>query len=230
MIIYNNFLEVELTDEMHNIAKEHAVKREERIVRQFFPGKNAPSSELESNYYGCIGELAVKKYLNLPVELDDNYEKGKTDSGDVEYNNLSYDVKTTARLSTFYNKMYTGKILPYDSYGMIDYTSKHLHHLHKYTGGVIFCTFEIPDDAKLTKKNGEIRDIITDNNYVLILGYLKQNEITKNRDGSVRKPTWRGPRNPDTGYQVKYQSPNYIYHHTELRSVREIMELENLPG
>ena len=77
MNIYENFIKVELTDEMKNIAKEHAVKREERIVRQFYPGKNAPSSELESNYYGCIGEIAVRKHLNIDIYLDDNYEKGK---------------------------------------------------------------------------------------------------------------------------------------------------------
>lgn len=222
MNIYENFIKVELTDEMKNIAKEHAVKREERIVRQFYPGKNAPSSELESNYYGCIGEIAVRKHLNIDIYLDDNYEKGKTDSGDLYHRNLSYDVKTTARPSTFYNKIYSGEILPHESYGMIDYTSKHLHHLPKYTGGIIFATFEIPDNAKLTKKNGEIRDIITDNNYLLILGYLKQNEITKNSDGSVKKPTWRGPKNPKTGYQTRYRSPNYIYHHTELRSIKHL--------
>ena len=222
--MFNKFAAVELNDQMKKIAIDHAYKREEKIVRQFLPGRHAPSSEIESNYYGCIAELALRKFLNLDINLDDDYDQGQTDDGDLIYKDLKYDVKCTARKSTFYQKLYNGEIKPYESYGMIDYTSKHLHHLHKYTGGIIFTTFEVPDNASSTKINGKIREIILSNNTLLILGYLKQNEIKYNNNGEKRTPTWRGPTNPNTGFQTKYRSPNFIFNpYTELRNIKELI-------
>ena len=218
-IIHHLFVEIELDDNMIKIAEEHAYARTAEIVQQFRGQYGGPSTHEESNYYGAIGELAVKKYFKFPIELDSSYTDHEIDEGDIFYNNLVYDVKTTARMSKWHQKLRSGLIEPWEPYGMSDFTSKHIHHLYKYTGGLIFNSFEIPNDAKLTKVDGKIRESIKNNRKVLILGFVTQDDVTS------KKPTWEGPKNPNYPNRkgVKYKSPNYIFHFTELKDVKSIL-------
>jgi len=90
MSVYKNFIKIEPTSEMANIAIYHARRRTAEIVRQFIP-RNAPLSHLESNYIGALGEIAVYSYFGLDISLQDNYEKHEVDAGDIRVKNLVYD-------------------------------------------------------------------------------------------------------------------------------------------
>jgi len=209
---YQQFQEITINSDLRKLASEHAVKRTQEIVRQFVP-RNAPLSAVESNYVGAMGEIALRQYLGLNTVLEDNYHKHQIDDGDIEWKDLVYDVKTDAVVSSSYQKIYDGSIKNYEPYACRVFTAKHLHHLGKYTGGLIFCVFEIPNNAKETKVEGQIRPVIFNNDKVLIIGYVKQADVTK------REPTEYTPKNPFTGNQMKYNSLNYIFHHTDLKSV-----------
>tara|TARA_Y100000310_G_C20565456_1_gene755247 strand:+ start:204 stop:860 length:657 start_codon:yes stop_codon:yes gene_type:complete len=217
--MYKIFKEITIDDRMVDIAERHAYDRTKEIVQQFKGQYGGPSTHEESNYYGAIGELSVKKYLNLPVDLDSNYTDHKIDEGDIFYNNLIYDVKTTARMERYHTKLKSGYIQPWDPYGMSDFTSKHIHHLPKYTGGLIFTSFQIPNDAKQTKIQDTIRDEIKNNRNLLILGYVTREDVNK------KQPTWYGPSNPSNPQRkgVKYKSPNFIFHFSELKDVKNIL-------
>lgn len=222
MVLFPKFEIVHLEDELKHEAIHHAQQRTEKIIRQFVP-KNAPLTALESNYVGCIGEIAVRKFLNLTTRLDSNYNDHKVDDGDVNYKDLVYDIKTDAIPVLTYNKLYTGIIKDYETYGCRVFSAKHLHHLVKYTGGVIFAAFSIPEhsrenkpDIKPDQDKLNIRTTILENNEVLIVGYVEQNKIAD------RPPTWFTPMNPYTGKQSQYYSPNYIFHHDHLQSIRQL--------
>lgn len=214
---------VELSIEERKIAIEHAEKRTASIVRQFVP-RNAPLIHLESNYVGVIGEMAVRKYLGINTELEDTYDEGNVDKGDIQYNGLIYDVKTDALMKSYYEKLVNKTLRVYEPYACRVFTAKHLHHLVKYTGGLIFCIFEIPNNAKETKKNGMIRDELINKSEVIIVGYVKQEDVTNN------KPTWYTPTNP-RGNHHKYNSANFIFTHdtnapeeiSKLRDIKEIL-------
>ena len=108
--MYKIFKEITIDDRMVDIAERHAYDRTKEIVQQFKGQYGGPSTHEESNYYGAIGELSVKKYLNLPVDLDSNYTDHKIDEGDIFYNNLIYDVKTTARMERyFFNSLFVNR-------------------------------------------------------------------------------------------------------------------------
>lgn len=216
MSLYFQFEEITLEERLRKIAKTHAQRRTDNIVRQFVP-QNAPLNPIESNYVGVIGEMAVRKFLGLDTNLDDNYENHQVDEGDLSFNGLIYDVKTDAIPSTLYQKLYNGTIQPWDTYGCRVFTAKHLHHLKKYSGGLIFTAFEIPNDAKSTKIEGQIRPVIIDNSKILIIGYVSQKDVTKN------EPTWFTPANPINGATHKYNSLNYIFHHTDLTELKKIL-------
>ena len=78
--IQSKMVIVEITDEMKEIARVSAINRAENIVRRFQMGK---LSKAETNYSGCLGELAVKKYYGFPLTLDTVYANGKPDNGDI---------------------------------------------------------------------------------------------------------------------------------------------------
>ena len=221
--LYRQFQEITLNVKLRDLALEHATKRTKQIIRQFVP-QNAPLTPLESNYVGSIGEIAVRKYLKLNTTLDDNYDKHQVDDGDVEWNGLIYDVKTDAIPSSIYKNLHEGTIKAYDTYGCRVFSAKHLHHLKKYNGGLIFCAFKIPDNARETKiertpdwdiKN--IRKNVFENDKALIIGIIEQARVADN------PPTWYTPKNPETGRQSQYNSPNYIFHHTALTSIASII-------
>ena len=213
--MHHQFQEISINETLRKLAANHARKRTDEIVRQFIP-RNAPLSALESNYIGALGEIAVRVYLGLNPLLEDNYHHHQVDDGDINWKDLVYDVKTDAVVSRSYNKIYDGSIKPYEPYACRVWTTKHAKYLPKYTGGLIFCVVEIPDNSKETKKEDIIRNVIFDNDKVLIVGYVNQADALK------RPPTWYTPKNPFTGNQLKYNSENYIYHHTDLRNLNEI--------
>lgn len=207
-MLYKSFVEVVLDAKDRTLAKKHAEKRTQNIVRQFVP-PNAPLCHLESNYVGVLGEIAVYKYLGVSYELTDNYEANQVDEGDLHYKGLTYDIKTDAVPRSYYSKLYDGSISNYEKYGCRVFTAKHLHHLKKYTGGLIFTAIEIPDNAKLTKVEGTIRDAILNVKSVIIIGYAKQSDVTSH------EPTWYAPKDPKSPSLIKYNSLNYIFHHCD---------------
>jgi len=221
MNIFDQFVLVGLTNQMKEIASQHALERTKNIIRQFVP-QGAPLTPFESNYVGVIGELAVRKHLGLNINISSNYEDRQVDDGDLKFKNKVYDVKTDAIPWSIYNNLLSGRIKNYDRYGCRVFSAKHLHHLLKYSGGLIFCAFAIPDNSKATKVNYKpdynkqnLRDEIVKNNFVLIIGTKAQNEIIS------QYPTWYTPVDPK-GKSSQYNSPNYIFHHTDLTSIKEI--------
>ena len=52
-----------------------------------------------------------------------------------------------------------------------------MHHLPKYTGGLIFCVVQIPADTKILIKSFGIRTILIANQTVLIVGFVNQSVI-----------------------------------------------------
>ncbi len=202
---------------MRSEARYHAVRRTKRIVRRFDAG-SAPLSDVERNYLGALGELLVKSYLHQSIELTDNYDDGRPDSGDIRIENLMYDVKSEALPMSFFKKVYAGALLPYEPYGCRVYTVSHLKHLKKYTGGIIFTAFPIPDDAKEDRREGELREeIISYMHPGLILGYVKPADFT----GKTAQE-W-SPPHPVTGRSFRYNSANIVFPLKELRSVKELL-------
>lgn len=194
---------VNLTENEINTVKRNAKMRTENITRQFIP-RSAPLVHIESNFVGVVGEIAVKKYLGLDTKINENYDHGEVDEGDIIYNGLVYDVKTDSLMERYYNKLINGRLKAYDPYGCRVFTSKHLHHLPKYTGGLIFCVFRIPDNAKKTKIKGTIREDLLENKEVIIEGYVKKNKVIEN------DPSWYSPPTPN-GKRHKYNSLNYRF-------------------
>ena len=64
-----------------------------------------------------LGELAARQYLELKIELEDNYKNNEVDFGDLDVNGLIYDVKTKAIPAEYYNLLRCGEIKPGDPYG-----------------------------------------------------------------------------------------------------------------
>jgi hypothetical protein len=64
-------------------------------VSGFLPNQD-PLSHLKNNYIGALGEIAVKQYLELEIELEDNYKNNEVDFGDLDENGLIYTLKTEA--------------------------------------------------------------------------------------------------------------------------------------
>ena len=52
-----------------------------------------------------------------------------------------------------------------------------MHHLPKYTGGLIFCVVQIPADTKILIKSFGIRTRLIANQTVLIVGFVNQSVI-----------------------------------------------------
>jgi hypothetical protein len=102
-------------------------------------------------------------------------------------------------------------------YGCRVFTAKHYHHLPKYTGGLIFCAFKIPNDFKLNKPKSGIRDEYLTNKSVLIIGHLGRDVIF------TKKPSINTPPDPDGKSRGRYYSLNFMFHHSELSSVRNIL-------
>ena len=145
--LYNEFVEILIPTELIKIAEFHSEQRTKYIKRQFLPNQD-PLTHLESNYIGVLGELAARQYLELKIELEDNYKNNEVYFGDLDVNGLIYDVKTEAIPAEYYNLLRCGEIKPWTPYGCRVWTAKHKHHFPKYTGGLIFCAVQIPADTK----------------------------------------------------------------------------------
>jgi hypothetical protein len=214
MSVYKNFIRIDITSEMRKLAQLHARRRTEFIIRQFIPA-NSPLSHIESNYIGALGEIVVNCYFDNDMELQDNYADGMVDSGDICINNLVYDIKTEAIPNKYYRKLYYGEIKPYEPYGCRVWTARHEHHLTKYTGGIIFVAIPVPNDAKFDKLKGVLRmRIVNHAQQASIIGYVENEIFTK------MKPDWHSPRDPRSGRRRRYNSPNYIFHHSKIKSIK----------
>lgn len=216
MAVYNSFIRIDITPKMQEIACLHANQRTEMIIRQFVP-RNSPLSHIESNYIGALGEIAVRSYFEMNISLDDNYEAHQVDSGDISIHNLIYDIKTEAIPNKYYRKLYYGEILPHEPYGCRVWTARHEHHLKKYTGGIIFVSIPIPNNAKNQKHKNVLREqIIEHAQQAIIAGYVENCTFEK------LKPSWYSPKDPNTGKRRKYNSPNYIFHHSEINPIKRL--------
>ena len=85
MVVYKNFIRIVISPQMQDIARFHAKRRTESIVRQFVP-RNSPLSHIESNYIGARGEIAVSCYFQMNIHIADNYDEHQVDSGDIYIN------------------------------------------------------------------------------------------------------------------------------------------------
>ena len=217
MPVYKNFICIEPTPEMRNIALQHAEQRTDKIIRQFIP-RNSPLSHLESNYIGSLGEIAVRSFFEMDIYLDNNYDAHQVDSGDICIADKIYDVKTEAVPNKFYRKLFYGEIQPHEPYGCRVWTASHKHHLHKYTGGVIFVSLPIPNNAKTDKQKNIIRDRIVHHcRQILLIGYVDQGAFKD------MKPDWYSPKHPETGKRRKYNSLNYIFHHSAIKPIKDLI-------
>jgi hypothetical protein len=217
--LFSQFVRIPVTGKIKSEAQNHAIRRTQYIKRQFRPAAS-PLSHLESNFIGCLGELITFQYFAMDLELQANYAKQQMDNGDLHLSGKIYDVKTDAVMKRFYHKIYTGNIREYEPYGCRVFTAKHLHHLEKYTGGLIFAVFPIPDDAKKDKIEGKLRQrIIQFIGHGLLVGYIPTDEIQS------KSPTWYSPADPSSGKRRKYNSKNFIFHHSELYPVTALKEI-----
>lgn len=204
--IHSEFLVVTLDLDHVQTAIHHALDRTKEIVRQFIPRKSA-LNHLETNYIGALGELAVLKVAGLPAVLERNYDNRQVDSGDVLIKGKIYDVKTEAIPQHWFQKLADGSIRDYEPYGCRVFTVNHAHHLKKYSGGIIFCSLPIREDEEA--KKDKIRESLLLNREILVPGFTTVQKVRK------KKPTWYTPKDSQ-GKKRKYNSKNFIFHHSEL--------------
>ncbi len=209
-----DFVLVSLSLDQVQSAVHHAMDRTKEIVRQFIPKKSA-LNHLETNYIGMLGELAVRNWAGIDEELIQDYTDHKPDEGDLDLNGKVYDIKTEAIPEKWFLKLQTGGIRKFDPYGCRVFTEKHYHHIKKYSGGIIFCSLPVKDGE--TAKDERIRESLLLTRDIMITGFISPEEI-----GS-KNPTWYTPKNPKGGRR-KYNSKNYIFHHTDLTPVRQILK------
>lgn len=210
------FLRIDVSPEMQRVARYHAHRRTEHIKRQFEP-RNPPLSEPESNYIGALGELAIRFLVSGEIALENNYDAHQVDRGDISIQGKVYDIKTEALPAKFYKLLYCGQIKPYQPYGCRVWTARHEHHLQKYTGGIIFVAVPIPTRAKETRVSQRLRQAIIEfARQLIIVGYATPDQIRQ------KTATWNSPPHPVSGRQLRYNSPNYIFHHPELTSVKKL--------
>jgi hypothetical protein len=222
MEIYKKFELIKLNDKEIDIAKKHAYARTKYIRQQFI--SKGPTTHEEKNCVGFLGEIAVKKFFKIDLDLEENedeiikkYENRKVDKGDLKFKDKVYDVKSENLEEKYYNRLLSGELKDYEMYGCRVFTAKHYHHLPKYTGGLIFCAFKIPNDFKLNKPKSGIRDEYLTNKSVLIIGHLGRDVIF------TKKPSINTPPDPDGKSRGRYYSLNFMFHHSELSSVRNIL-------
>lgn len=217
MALYPSFIRVDVTSEMQAEARYHALRRTRYIVRQF-KAEGAPLSAVESNYIGALGEIVTRSYYQQSIELSDNYTEGRTDSGDIQLDGLNYDIKSEAVPFKAFQKLYSGTIQPYEPYGCRVYTVKHLHHLNKYNGGIIFVAFPIADEARQERENEGFRStVMVGCTPGLILGLVQPNVFED------KKPQQYSPPHPKTGRRLRYYSDNYVFQVMELTSVTALI-------
>ena len=211
--IQSKMITVPVTDEMKEVAIISAENRAQNIVRRFQMGK---LSKAETNYSGCLGELAVKQYYGFPLTLDTVIANGKPDNGDIVLNGKIYDVKTQNMSEMSYDKLVAETLLDTDYKGTFRFTEKHIHHLQsKYDGGVIWVACnnnknnyqrDLEPSSKL-----EIRQEIIDNiDEMLIVGISTQQSFV-NRKLYISHDI-AGDR---------MACPNYLFHHSELVPIPE---------
>ena len=206
----DNFVTIELTREMKKEAFINAIDRTCKITRRFIP-KFQLITHAETNYTGCLAELAVRKYFGLPLELEP-ITGYSPDNGDVEYNGLIYDVKNQNMSKRSFNMLIDGIIKETDYKGTFRFTTKHLYHIPKYTGGIIWtvCNYNSSDYLKYLPlgDDKEIRKELLHNiNEIIIVG------ISTSESFNNKESTWIDPSG------TTMQSENILFHYSELESI-----------
>ena len=205
-----DFVTIELTKEIKKESFINAIDRTHKIVRRFVP-KFQMLTHAETNYVGCLAELAVRKYFGLPLELEP-ITGYSPDNGDVEYDGLIYDVKNQNMSENSFNRLMGGTLKETDYKGTFRFTTKHLHHIPKYTGGIIWtaCNYNssnylndlsINDDKEIRK------EVLHNINEVVIVG------VSKPETFEDKQPTWIDPSG------TTMQSENVLFHYSELEMV-----------
>lgn len=203
----DNFVTIKLTKEIKKEAFINAIDRTIKIVRRFVP-KFQMLTHAETNYVGCLAELAVRKYFELPLELDP-ITGYSPDNGDVEYGNLIYDVKNQNMSENSFNRLMNGTIKENDYKGTFRFTAKHLYHIPKYTGGIIWtaCNYNSSDylkDLSLGDDKKIRKEVLRSINEIVIVGVSKPDSF------KGKKSTWVDPNG------TKMQSENILFHYSEL--------------
>ena len=216
MNLFKDFIRIEITPPMRERAVYHARRRSAAIKRRFVP-QAAPLTPLESNFVGALGEIAVCYLVHGQRELSDDYDDGRTDSGDVRIKGKMYDVKSEAIPLKYYAKLYEGTIKAYEPYGCRVWTARHLIHLPKYNGGIIFTAMPVVNTEE-EKQDNAIRSAIMEGiDHLIITGWVPPDAIR------AKQPTRYSPSHPAYGKGYQYNSPNFIFHHSELLPVRELI-------
>ncbi len=206
-------IEITLTPQMKDQAAIHARQRSLKIKRRFVPD-HAPLSAIESNFIGALGEIAIHYLMEGRVYLSENYNEAKADKGDILIKDLVFDIKTEAVPQKYYQRIIHGDISEYEPYGCRVWTATHLHHLPKYTGGIIFNVVPIPDNARFSKEAHLLRPPLFEYiDRLLVVGFVKPADILS------RKPTLFSPPHPVTGRRFKYNSLNFLFRPAELRDI-----------
>lgn len=161
-----------------------------------------------------LGELAVRRYFGLDFDLEADYEKHTVDQGDLVYRGKVYDVKTDAIPQSFFNRVAQGSSKNYEPYAGRVFTARHLRHVQKYSGGIIFCIYRIPDEED--QEADFIRESLLKNGIVIITGYVPRKKIT------AGEPTWYSPPDPQ-GHRRKYNSKNFLFFNRDLQPVSQLI-------
>ena len=148
------------------------------------------------------------KYFELPLELDP-ITGYSPDNGDVEYGNLIYDVKNQNMSENSFNRLMDGTIKENDYKGTFRFTAKHLYHIPKYTGGIIWtaCNYNSSDylkDLSLGDDKKIRKEVLRSINEIVIVGVSKPDSF------KGKKSTWVDPNG------TKMQSENILFHYSEL--------------
>lgn len=153
----------------------------------------------------------------MNIAFYDNYKDHQADYSDINIQNLIYEIKTEAISNKYCRRLYYCKILAYEPYGCKMWIARHRHHLKKYTSGTIQISIPILNDAIDSKQKNILRE--------QIIEHAKPGIIIGNVGNYIferMKSSRYSPKDPNADKRRKYNSPNYIFHHSEIYLIRKL--------